>query len=428
MVDSKSRGIISPATDFNVEHVISRLRKAMRGIGTDEKIIIDILTGHSNSQRQIIQKKYKTVYGRVLKDDIKAELGGHFEDICLALLTPLAEYIVDCFYFAIKGFRTDENCIIELLVSLESMKRRTLEERRQMSMSRKSKLSSEELEERKKKRKLYMKNYRAKQSKQDRAYRLQQMRQHASEIRATETKQAREARLQQVSQHAAEIRDTESEQDRAYRLQLMRQHAVEIRAKESEPDREAQYNQDLADFLTNGLNGDVKKLVSMLVTKEREFYAEADAQLAQADAQRMLKDGLYKSWKNEDFLPLVLTTRSKLQLQATITAYEKISGHSFKEAVKAEFGGSLRQSLLGLVECVENRSAFFASQLHEALNGPKTDDNTIIRILVSRSEVDLADIYEWYHMKYDVDLCEAIYADTSGDYRTILLKLLNPQK
>ncbi|GIY18375.1 [F-actin]-monooxygenase MICAL3 [Caerostris darwini] len=122
-------------------------------------------------------------------------------------------------------------------------KRRTLEERRQMSMSRKSKLSSEELEERKKKRKLYMKNYRAKQSKQDRAYRLQQMRQHASEIRATETKQAREARLQQVSQHAAEIRDTESEQDRAYRLQLMRQHAVEIRAKESEPDREARLQQ-----------------------------------------------------------------------------------------------------------------------------------------------------------------------------------------
>ncbi|GFY37168.1 annexin-B12 [Trichonephila inaurata madagascariensis] len=111
-----------------------------------------------------------------------------------------------------------------------------------------------------------------------------------------------------------------------------------------------------------------------------------------------------------------------------MAAYEKIAGHSFKEAIKAEFVGDIRYSLLALVESIENRPAFFASQLHEALNGPKTDDTTLIRILVSRSEVDLADIYEWYHMKYDVDLCEAIYADTSGDYRTILLKLLSPLK
>ncbi|GFX63235.1 hypothetical protein TNCV_3895601 [Trichonephila clavipes] len=121
MVDAKTRGTILPATDFNAENVVSRLRKAMRGIGTDEKIIIDILTGHSNSQRQIIKKKYKTIYGRTLNDDIKAELGGHFEDVCIALLTPLAEYIVDCLYYAIKGLRTDEKCVIEVLVSLESM-------------------------------------------------------------------------------------------------------------------------------------------------------------------------------------------------------------------------------------------------------------------------------------------------------------------
>ncbi|XP_035232130.1 annexin A5-like [Stegodyphus dumicola] len=93
----------------------------MRGIGTDEKVIIDILTGHNNVQRQIIKKKYKTIYGRILTDDIKAELGGHFEDVCLALLCPLVEYIVDCLYFAVKGLKTDENCIIEILVSLEYM-------------------------------------------------------------------------------------------------------------------------------------------------------------------------------------------------------------------------------------------------------------------------------------------------------------------
>ncbi|XP_054709323.1 annexin A4-like [Uloborus diversus] len=253
------KGTIGPASNFNAEKIATKLRKAMRGIGTDEKVIIDVFTGHNNSQRQIIKKKYKTIYGRVLADDIKAELGGHFEDVCLALLTPLAEYLVDCLYYALKGYKPDDKCIIEILVSLEYLA------------------------------------------------------------------------------------------------------------------------------------------------------------------------GLSKSWgTDEDLFITVLATRSKMQLQATIAAYERVSGHLLEETIKSEFGGNIRHALLAIVECIDNRPAFFAKQLHQALNGPGTDDKTIIRILVSRSEVDLADIYEWYHMKYDVDLSEAIYADTSGDYRKILMKILNP--
>nr|XP_042904154.1 annexin A4-like [Parasteatoda tepidariorum] len=97
-----------------------------------------------------------------------------------------------------------------------------------------------------------------------------------------------------------------------------------------------------------------------------------------------------------------------------------------EEAIKSEFGGNIRHALLAIIECIDNKAAFFAKQLYQALNNPGTDDRTIIRIFVSRSEVDLADIQEWYHMKYNEDLSEAIYADTSGDYRKILLRILNP--
>ncbi|GFS29757.1 annexin-B12 [Trichonephila inaurata madagascariensis] len=105
MSDTRSRGTIEPAANFNAEKVASRLRRAMRGIGTDEKVIIDVLTSHSNSQRQVIKKKYKVMYGMSLEEDIKAELGGHFEDVCLALLTPVAEFIVECLHAAVKELR-----------------------------------------------------------------------------------------------------------------------------------------------------------------------------------------------------------------------------------------------------------------------------------------------------------------------------------
>ena len=37
----------------------------MRGMGTDERMIIDVLVKHSNLQRQAIENKYKAMYGKV---------------------------------------------------------------------------------------------------------------------------------------------------------------------------------------------------------------------------------------------------------------------------------------------------------------------------------------------------------------------------
>ncbi|CAL1266148.1 unnamed protein product [Larinioides sclopetarius] len=320
MTDTRSRGTILSAANFNAEKAASRLRRAMRGIGTDEKVIIDILTSHTNVQRQIIKKKYKVMYGMSLEEDIKAELGGHFEDVCLALLTPVAEYIVECLHSALKEYRADENCIIEILIALEYMELRY------------------------------------------------------------------------------------------------------IKAVFKE-----KYKHDLGEFLSSGLRGDIQKLVTALTDKDREYFAEMDRDLAVMEAHHLYDAGLSKSWgSDQDLFITVLATRSREQLRATIAAYEKISGHLMEESIKSEFGGNIKNALLAIVECIDNRPAFFARQLHEALNGPGTDDRTVIRILVSRSEIDLSDIQEWYHMKYDEDLSEAIYADTSGDYRKILLKILNP--
>ncbi|NWI29318.1 ANX11 protein, partial [Sula dactylatra] len=75
------------------------------------------------------------------------------------------------------------------------------------------------------------------------------------------------------------------------------------------------------------------------------------------------------------------------------------------------------------VKCLKNTPAFFAERLQNAMKGAGTKDRTLIRIMVSRSEVDLLDIRAEYKRMYGRSLYTDITGDTSGDYRKILLKL-----
>lgn len=57
-----------------------------------------------------------------------------------------------------------------------------------------------------------------------------------------------------------------------------------------------------------------------------------------------------------------------------------------------------------LVETVQSLPAYFAKQLSRAMKGSGTDDQTLIRIIVSRSEIDLDNIKKEYERLYDKTL------------------------
>lgn len=63
---------VYPASNFNVTEDGDTLRAAMKGMGTDEDTIIEILTSRSNSQRQQIAKYFEQQLGRVCRNFIVA--------------------------------------------------------------------------------------------------------------------------------------------------------------------------------------------------------------------------------------------------------------------------------------------------------------------------------------------------------------------
>uniref|UniRef100_A0AAQ6IGB6 Annexin n=1 Tax=Anabas testudineus TaxID=64144 RepID=A0AAQ6IGB6_ANATE len=114
---SGERGTIKAKANFDAKADAAALRKAIKGLGTDEKVLIDILTQRSSAQRQLICKAYQEAYSKILLNDLKGDTKGNFEHVLVALITPPAAY--DCHEVtrAIKGAGTTESILIEIFAS-----------------------------------------------------------------------------------------------------------------------------------------------------------------------------------------------------------------------------------------------------------------------------------------------------------------------
>ena len=106
---------IFPYAGFNAAEDGDGLRAAMKGFGTDEQTIIDILTARSNSQRQEITHYFTNALGRDIIEDLKSELGGKFEDVIVALMMPPNEYLCKQMHKAMAGMGTNESTLVEIM-------------------------------------------------------------------------------------------------------------------------------------------------------------------------------------------------------------------------------------------------------------------------------------------------------------------------
>ncbi|XP_016507000.1 annexin D5-like isoform X1 [Nicotiana tabacum] len=171
---------------------------------------------------------------------------------------------------------------------------------------------------------------------------------------------------------------------------------------------------------------DHKKLLLSYVRTIRYEGPEVDSVMAERDAKALYKAGENRWGTDEKTFIRIFCESSSAHLAAVSYAYQSKYKNKLKKAVKSETSGLFRFALLTILRCAKNPARYFAKQLHKAMKGLGTNDATLIRIIITRAEIDMQYIKAEYRKKYKKCLNDAVYSETSGNYRTFLLDLLGP--
>lgn len=311
-----TQGTIRAAANFDALADAEKLRKAMKGFGTDEQTIIDVVSNRSNDQRQKIKAAFKTAYGKDLIKDLKSELSGNVEELVIALFMPQTYYDAYSVYHAMKGAGTKEGVLIEILCSRTN----------------------------------------------------------------------------------CEIRNIVA----CYKTEFGRDIEKDIRSDTS---------------------GHFERLLVSMCQGNRDESQTVNMQTVEQDAQRLYQAGEGKLGTDESSFNLVLASRSFPHLKAVSEAYARVSKRDLLSAIGREFSGHIEDGLKAILHCAINRPAYFAERLYKSMKGAGTKDSTLIRVVVTRSEIDLVQIKQAFVQMYQTSLSSMIAGDTSGDYRKMLVAI-----
>ena len=170
----------------------------------------------------------------------------------------------------------------------------------------------------------------------------------------------------------------------------------------------AAYYQNLESDLKGDTGGHFKRLMVSLCSAGRDESMMTNPQTAAADAQALLRAGELRFGTDESTFNMILCQRNHAQLRLVFSEYQRLTGHDIEDAIKSEFSGDIEDGLLAVVRSIKNQAAYFAKCLHKSVENLGTNDRDLIRLVVTRSEIDMGEIKGEYAAKYGESLADAI--------------------
>ena len=183
------------------------------------------------------------------------------------------------------------------------------------------------------------------------------------------------------------------------------------------------YKKDLESAIKSETSGDLQRLlISILQCRRSENNNPNQAECA-VQAKELFDAGEGKWGTDSSVFNKIFTNSSPAEIACIAREYNKISGHTILDAIKKEFSGNTKKCLISIVYATISPSEYFATRVKDAIKGFGTNDHLLIRVLITRDEIDMPQIKQYYKQLYGKDMIEDIKKDIGGDYRKLMIEL-----
>ena len=142
-------------------------------------------------------------------------------------------------------------------------------------------------------------------------------------------------------------------------------------------------------------------------------------------AQEIISIGLKKYSTDQDLFKNLFVKKTRDDLIKISREFKNLDKkkRNLYDAIDKDCASGTKELLKAILFAVSIPSHYFANLLYYSMKGIGTDEETLNRVLVTRHEIDMEFIRNYYKVDFKAELIDDIKGETSGNYEKICCKL-----
>ena len=183
------------------------------------------------------------------------------------------------------------------------------------------------------------------------------------------------------------------------------------------------YQRDIETDVKKETHGTLQHLLIALLQCNRSINTNPNIDRCAQIAQEIYQAGEAKLGTDSSVFNKYFCSLSPMELACVAQQYHKLTGHTILQAIDKEFSGDSKKAFRTIVYATLSPSEYFATRVNDAIKGWGTKDHLLIRILITRDEIDMPQIKQYYKQLFGKDMVQAVKSDISGDYQKLMVEL-----
>jgi len=180
------------------------------------------------------------------------------------------------------------------------------------------------------------------------------------------------------------------------------------------------YNIELEEHIKEGTLDDFKKLLIQILQNEQSTNQSPDIDQCKKLAEDLEQEESEKLTVDSAIINSIFIKSSPQELVTISQEYNKSTQKLITQTINEHFKGNAKNLLNAILMAKISPSEYYANIIHESID----DEDVILKVIITRAEIDLAQIKKYYLKLYGNDIVNDIKKD-SHEYTNLLVAICN---